>query len=94
MLEFKERTITVTIDDSKCPDCQTKACIKACSLYNRGILRLRSGKPTLLMSPDEVKRRGTECLACEYECWIRGLNAITIDIPMPELDEFKRSLVT
>jgi hypothetical protein len=35
MLEFEERTIKVSIDDSKCADCKTKACIKACSLYSR-----------------------------------------------------------
>lgn len=92
MLEFEERTIKISIDDSKCPECKTKACIKACSLYSRGILRLRGGKPTLLGSPDDAKRRGTECLGCEFECWFRGLNAITIEIPMPELDEFKITL--
>lgn len=91
MLEFEERTIKVIIDDSKCLDCKTKACIKACSLYDRGILRLRGGKPAILMVPSEAKRLGTECLACEYECWFRGLSAIRIEIPMPELDEFKRS---
>ena len=92
MIEFKERTIKVTIDDSKCPNCKTKACIKGCSLYDRGILRLQAGKPTILISPSEVARQGTECLACEYECWFRGLNAIKIEAPMPELDEFKKSL--
>jgi len=92
MLEFKERTIKVIIDDSKCPNCKTKACIKGCSLYDRGILRLQAGKPAILMSPSEAARTGTECLACEYECWFRGLNAIKIEAPMPELDEFKKSL--
>jgi hypothetical protein len=92
MLEFEERTMKISIDDSKCPDCKTKACIKACSLYSRGILRLRGGKPTLLGSADDAKRRGTECLGCEFECWFRGLNAIKIEIPMPELDEYKNTL--
>ena len=92
MLEFEERTIKVSIDDSKCPDCKTKACIKACSLYSRGLLRLRGGKPVILVSPSDVKRMGTECLGCEFECWFRGLNAIKIEAPMPELDEFKQSL--
>jgi hypothetical protein len=91
MIEFKERTIKVTIDDSKCPNCKTKACIKGCSLYNRGILKLQAGKPAVLMNASEVARTGTECLACEYECWFRGLNAIRIEVPMPELDEFKKS---
>jgi hypothetical protein len=92
MLEFEERTIKVSIDDSKCPECKTKACIKACSLYSRGILRLRGGKPMLLGGLNDAKRRGTECLGCEFECWFRGLNAIKIEIPMPELDEFKKTM--
>lgn len=92
MLEFEERTIKVIIDDSKCSDCKTKACIKACSLYDRGILKLKGGKPAILTSPDDVKRRGTECLGCEFECWFRGLSAIKIEVPMPELEEYKKSL--
>lgn len=92
MLEFEERTIKVIIDDSKCPDCKTKACIKACSLYDRGILRLRGGKPAILVDSGEVRRLGTECLGCEFECWFRGLSVIRIEATMPELDEFKRSL--
>ncbi|MCS7116519.1 MAG: hypothetical protein RMJ31_05525 [Nitrososphaerota archaeon] len=90
MLEFEEQTIKVIIDDSKCLECKTKACIKGCSLYDRGILRLRGGKPAILISPEEVKRLGTECLACEYECWFRGLKAIRIEVPIKGLDEYKR----
>jgi hypothetical protein len=88
MLEFGERTITVRIDDSKCPQCQTKACIKGCSTYDRSILKLRNGKPTI-SDPDEAKRAGTECLACEYECRFRGLNAIKIEIPTRGLEEYR-----
>ena len=91
MLEFEERTIKVMIDDSKCLDCETKICIDACSLYARGLLKLKDGKPAL-ESPEEVKRLGTECLACEFECRLRGLGAITIEAPMPLLDEYKAGL--
>lgn len=94
MFEFKERTIRVIVDDSKCPDCKTKACVKGCSLYDRGILRLQAGKPAILMSASEAARSGTECLACEFECWFRGLNAIKIEAPMPELDEYKKTLAS
>lgn len=90
MIVFNEKTIRVTIDDSKCGDCATKACIRACGLYSRGLLRLKDRKPTILVSASEVARVGTECLACEYECRYRGAGAIRIDVPMPELDEFKR----
>ena len=91
MLEFEERTIRIVIDDSKCPQCQTKACIKACSMYDRGILKLQGGKPAVF-DLDEAKRVGTEGLACEYECRFRGLNVIKIDAPISGLDEYTRSL--
>lgn len=90
MIAFNEKTIRVTIDDSKCGDCRTKACIRACGLYSRGLLRLKDGKPTLLVSASEIARVGTECLGCEYECRFHGAGAIRIYVPMPELDEFKR----
>jgi len=92
MIVIEEATIKVYIDDEKCEQCESKACIKACSLYDRGVLRLKGGKPTVLMSAEEVKRTGTECLACEYECWLRGRNAIRIEIPITGLDEYRRSV--
>jgi ferredoxin len=92
MIVVEESTIKVYIDDEKCEQCQSKACIKACSLYDRGVLRLKGGKPTVLMSAEEVKRTATECLACEYECWFRGLKAIRIEIPIPGLEEYRRSV--
>ena len=94
MIEFKERTIKVTIDDSVCPGCASKACVTACGRFGRGVLKLKDGRPAILISPAELARGGTECLACEYECWFRGLSAIKIEIPMPELEDFKRSLLT
>ena len=92
MIVIEEATIKVYIDDEKCEQCESKACIKACSLYDRGVLRLKGGKPTVLMSAEEVKRTGTECLACEYECWLKGRNAIRIEIPITGLDEYRRSV--
>lgn len=92
MTAFNERTITIFIDDTRCTDCRTKACIKACSRYSRGILRLQAGKPTVVVSSGETERQGTECLACEYECRLRGLSAIRIVVPMPELSKYRESL--
>ena len=92
MITLKERTITVHIDDSLCGDCTTKACVDACRTYGRGILILKEGKPAVTLSPAEAARAGTECLACEYECFFRGRHALEIDAPMPDLEEFKRSL--
>jgi len=43
-----------------------------------------------LESPEEVKRKGTECLACEYACWQLGNNAIRIEVPIKGLDEYLR----
>ena len=88
-MEFNERSIRVNIDVSKCPDCTTKACIEACKLFSRGILQLADGIPSVSsLSPEEVARRGTECLACEYACRERGNNAITIYIPIKGLEEY------
>jgi Fe-S-cluster-containing dehydrogenase component len=95
MLEFEERTIKVIIDTDKCPECETKACIAACNKFDRGTLKEKDGKPSVEhLTPDDVKRLGTECLACEYECWLRGKGAIKIEVPIPGLDEYlkKRGL--
>jgi len=94
-MEFKERTIKVIIDTTKCPDCTSKACVEACKIYARGILQLSDGKPSVShLSQEEVKRIGTECLACEYACWQRGNNAIRIEVPIKGLDGYlsKRNL--
>ena len=94
-MEFEERTIKVIIDTARCPDCISKACIAACKVYDRGILQLNDGKPSVsYLSPEEVKRRGTECLACEYACWQRGNNAIRIEVPIKGLADYlgKRNL--
>ena len=89
MLIFSERTITVSIDTDKCPDCESKACIAACRNYARGILELRDGVPSVdHLDAEGVKRGGTECLACEYECRLRGLGAIAIEVPIQGLPEY------
>lgn len=93
MLEFEERTIRIVIDDSECSQCQTKACIKACSLYDRGILKLRGGKPAVF-DQEEAKRVGTECLACEDECRLRGRNVIKITVPISGLDEYRKKVTS
>ena len=89
-MEFMERSIKVTIDTSKCPQCTTKACAAACKLYARGILVIKDGIPALVGDAEDAVRRGTECLGCEYECWFRGFSSIKIDAPTPGLDEFRR----
>lgn len=89
-MEFKERTIKIIIDEEKCKGCTTFACVEACKTYSRGILVLKDGKPGVVLSPEELARTGTECLACEYECWFRGNSAITIEVPIEGLDEYRK----
>lgn len=89
-MHFEERTIKVVIDENKCAGCTTHACVAGCKLYDRGILVLKDGKPALGGDVEYAKRVGTECLACEYECWFRGNKAITIEAPIPGLEEYKR----
>lgn len=93
-MEFESRTGKVIIDDEKCTNCATFACVKACSLYGRSLYRinLTEHKPELAHNKDALKRLCTECLACEQECWLRGLKAIKILLPMPELEEFRRKI--
>ena len=92
-MEFKERSIEVRIDIARCAECTTKACIEACKTYARGILQLEEDHPSVShLSPEDVARRGTECLACEYACRQRGKQAIHIDIPIKGLDNYLRGV--
>ncbi|MFC1945590.1 hypothetical protein ACFLW1_00140 [Chloroflexota bacterium] len=89
MTEFKEKSISIEIDTARCTDCTTKACIEACQTYARGILQLVDGAPSVShLGPEDVLRRGTECLACEYHCHQRGQQAINITIPIKGLEDF------
>jgi dissimilatory sulfite reductase (desulfoviridin) alpha/beta subunit len=90
-MRFEERTIKVIINEEKCLGCTTHACVDACKKYARGILVLQDGKPALGGDTEYGKQRGTECLACEYECWFRGNSAITIEAPIPGLDEYRKT---
>jgi hypothetical protein len=88
MHEFQEQTITVVVDESKCEQCESKACIKACKTFARGMLVLKDGiYPVVEGDP---KRLGTECLACEYECRFRGNGGINILAPTPGLEEYRK----
>ncbi len=91
MYRFEARTGLVSIDREKCTGCNSFACIKACSLYGSGILRLEKGLPALAVSLDEAKRRCSECLACEMDCQFQGRQAITIVLPIAGLEEYRRA---
>ena len=89
--EFEEQAIKVIIDQGRCEECATKACVKGCELYNRGMLVIKNGLPTLKEGVDS-KRMGTECLACEEECRLRGFNSIRIGAPIDGLSEWVKKV--
>lgn len=81
--EFECQTGKISIKHDRCESCESYACVKACSLYDRGILRVHKGKPVLAISNEEAKKgRCIECLSCEYECLLRGRKALTISLPL------------
>lgn len=90
MLEFSERSMQVQIDTSKCEGCKSKACVSACKKYARGLLSLdEKGRASVgNHTEQEVKRIGTECLACEYDCHFYGNGAIKITVPVTGLPEY------
>lgn len=92
MYTFEMRTGEVQFNRSKCSSCTTYACVKACSYYGRGILRLAGGQPELRIPPEETKRLCNECLACEWACESQGQQAITITLPISGLDEYKKHM--
>lgn len=90
-LTFETRKTTITIDYAQCvpatqqtsnPSCGF-ACVKACRLYGRNILKIEGNKPVLAVrSPEEIKRLDNECISCEYQCQQKGTGCIRIDIPL------------
>ena len=96
MYEFEFRTGKVSIDYERCDGCTSLevetafACVKACSLYGRNVLRVQGGKPVLAVSPEEARRLCIECLACEQECYFKGQQALTIVLPLAGLDRLRR----
>jgi hypothetical protein len=80
--EYTFRTGRVLHDEKMCEGCTSLACVKACSLYGGYLYRVREGKMALGIPPDTVPKKCNECLACEYECRIRGQGAISIELPL------------
>jgi hypothetical protein len=96
---FEIKTGVITIDYTRCqpatqntstPPCGF-ACVKACRLYGRNILKIENNRPVLAVSTaDEVKRLDNECLACEYACWSQGSGCIDVHLPLAGLEEYER----
>ena len=87
---FETRKTKIRIDYNRCipakenisnPSCGF-ACIKACRLYGRNILKIENNKPVLAVTDEEeIKRLDNECISCEYNCERFGPGCISIEIP-------------
>ncbi len=90
-LVFETKKTKISIDYKVCiparennpnPVCGF-ACVKACRLYGRNILKIENNKPVLAVGDrEEIKRLDNECISCEYNCQRHGPGAITIEIPL------------
>jgi hypothetical protein len=88
-LEFKTRKMKIAIDYDRCvaaigntsaPTCGF-ACVKACRLYGRNILKIENNRPVLAVTePKEIERLDNECMSCEYHCQQKGPGCIQIDV--------------
>ena len=87
--EFLFETGKVTIDYEKCKDCESYACVKACSLFGGTILRVEGGKPALITSPEETRRGCIEDLACELYCQAYGKKGLKITLDMFGLKKYR-----
>ncbi len=87
---FAIPTGRLTIDQARCASCTSKGCVGACS---PGILKLEKGRPVLAVTAEEARKgKCTECLACEIFCRYHEQAAILIRLPIPGLDEYRKSL--
>lgn len=86
--EFAFATGKVTIDYEKCKDCENYACVKACSLFGRSILRVEDGKPVL--TSEDANKLCSEDLTCGLYCQAYGNKGLKMSLDMFGLDEYKR----
>ena len=90
-LSFETRKTKISIHYDQClpakentanPACGF-ACVKACRLYGRNILKIENNKPVLAVTDGaEIKRLDNECLSCEYNCQRYGSGCIEIEISL------------
>ena len=85
--EFPFATGKVAIDYEKCRNCKSYACVKACSLFGRAILRIEDGKPVLIS--EDANKRCIEDLSCELYCQAYGNKGLSIFLDMFGLDEYR-----
>jgi len=88
LYSFDTLTGTLRIDHSQCLACQSKVCVKECIPK---ILKIEGEKAVLAITTEEAKKGGCiECLACELACRFHGNQAISILLPIPELEDYRR----
>ena len=87
---FATPTGEITYDHAVCARCQSKACVSACVPQ---ILKLsEDGLPVLNVTLSEAQRgRCTECLACEVDCRALGAGGGHVRLPVPGLDDYRRT---
>ena len=90
IFEFPFATGKVTIDYEKCKDCENYACVKACSLFGRSILRVEGGKPVLIS--DDANKRCIEDLSCELYCQAYGNKGLVIVLDMFGLQKYRHKI--
>ncbi|MCK5228740.1 MAG: hypothetical protein KAR13_00645 [Desulfobulbaceae bacterium] len=88
--EFAFTTGKVTIDYGLCKDCESYACVKACSLFGRAILRIEEGRPVLIS--EDAPKRCIEDLTCELYCRSHGNKGLQITLDMFGLEEYRKKL--
>jgi len=88
--EFPFATGKVIVDYTKCWECQSYACVKACSLFGRAILRIENGKPLLIS--EDANQRCIEDLACELYCQDYGNKGLNIVLDMLGLEEYRSKI--
>ncbi len=88
--EFPFATGKVTIDHEKCKECESYACVKACSLFGRTIMRVENGKPVLIGK--DAHQRCIEDLGCELYCQAYGNQGLSISLDMFGLEEYRQKI--
>lgn len=88
--QFPFATGKIAIDYDKCQNCENFACVKACSLFGRAILRITDGKPALIS--EDANQRCIEDLACELYCQTYGNKGLSITLDMFGLEEYRHKI--
>ena len=88
--EFPFTTGSISIDYEKCKDCKSYACVKACSLFGRSILRVEEGRPVLISQ--DANKRCIEDLSCELYCQSHGNGGLSISLDMFGLEAYREEV--